>query len=67
MDKDVVHHPTMDDPHLAEAAFCSPVPDVYSFSIGHELELFLPKCTDPNLCAAIISRLAFKFHTPHNY
>lgn len=67
VDKDVQHHPTMDDPHLADAAFCEPVPDVYSFEIGNELEVFLPKCTDPDLCAAIVSRLAFKFHTPHNY
>jgi len=62
VDQDVLHHPTMDDPHLAEAAFCDPVPDVYSFAIGTEFELFLPKCTDPDLCAAIVSRLAFKFN-----
>lgn len=62
VDKDVLHHPTMDDPHLAESAFCAPIPDVYSFAIGNELELYLPKCTDPDLCAAIVSRLAFKFN-----
>ena len=62
VDKDVQRHPTMDDPHLAETAFCEPVPDVYSFPIGNELELYLPKSTDPDLCAAIVSRVAFKFN-----
>ena len=60
-DQGIAHHPIIDDPHMAEAAFEDPVPEVFSFAIDSEIEVFLPKSACTELCSAIVSRLAYQF------
>jgi hypothetical protein len=62
-DRGIDHHPTIADPHIAEAAFEDPVPDVISFAIDSEIEVYLPKTVCTELCSAIVSRLAYQFRT----
>jgi hypothetical protein len=56
----VEDHPCIDDPHLAKRAFHTWSAPVFGFAIGAEIELFLPNTTESGLCAAIVSRLAYR-------